>query len=372
MKSCHYTTVHRWNDTRIFHKMCTSLARKGWEVDLIAPGEADAVIHGVRVKCLPFSGSRLKRATVFAFRVYRAARKTEADIYHFHDPELIWTGILLRLSGRKVVFDVHENIRAQIKVKKWLPFRRFWSALYSVVDFFVQSLFFLVLAESSYRSLYRRKPLKTEVVMNYPDTAALSKFIRQNRADIPNGIFYVGGVTFERGIQTVMDALLELHEKNVPFHFHCVGPVSEEVRLQLLGLDKYAGFTKQVTFYGSLDVLEAYRISLECKVGLSILLPIENYMNSYSTKIFEYMAVGLPVITSDFPLYRDVVERHRAGLCVDPSDPCALEKAIAMILNDPSLAHELAKNGLESSAKEFNWEPQFEKMLALYNRLLKS
>jgi glycosyltransferase involved in cell wall biosynthesis len=349
--------------------MCVSLAASGHEVTLVAPGSGVRMVKGVLVAGVPFSSGRLARATVFSWRILRRALASKAEIFHFHDPELIWTGLLLRLFGKKVVFDIHENIRAQIRVKRWLPLRGLFASAFSVVDFAVQYLFYLVLAENSYTRLYRRRPDKTAVVMNFPDIEALRDFRIEDRSRVGNGIFYVGGVTVERGIRTVLDSLLLLHEQGLDFHFHCVGPVAADVRVGIIDASVYDPIRSKVTFHGPMDLPEAYALSRTCRVGLSVLLPIDNYRESYSTKVFEYMSIGLPVITSNFRLYEEVVTRHKAGLCIDPGSSADLANAIRAIFDHGDIAAQMSRNGIDAAIRHYSWRGEFDKLLELYGKL---
>jgi len=111
------------------------------------------------------------------------------------------------------------------------------------------------------------------------------------------------------------------------------------------------------------------RRSENCQVGLSILMPIENYLESYSTKIFEYMAIGLPVITSNFPLYQEVVERYECGFCVDPADPQELADRITELSKNNELILEFSTNGIRAAESKFNWNREEQKLLAVYQTL---
>ena len=114
----------------------------------------------------------------------------------------------------------------------------------------------------------------------------------------------------------------------------------------------------------------ALEMSKKCHVGLSILLPIDNYLESYSTKIFEYMAIGLPVITSDFELYRKVIEKHKCGFCVNPNDPVELANKIEYFTTHSSAILEMGKNGIAAAKTHYNWKRQEEKLIKAYSKVL--
>ena len=119
----------------------------------------------------------------------------------------------------------------------------------------------------------------------------------------------------------------------------------------------------------SLD--KGYEISKACKVGLSVLKPVKNMQTSYSTKIFEYMAVHLPVITSNFPLYKDVIERYHCGFCINPNSEVELADAIEYIFNHMDEAEQMGLNGEKAVQEEFSWSREERKLLRLYEEILR-
>jgi glycosyltransferase involved in cell wall biosynthesis len=372
IRVCHFSSVHKAYDTRILLKECTTLASNGYEVHLVAQAEKSEVLNGVKIHALPAPrGGRLARVCFFTWKTFWRARKTGAHIYHFHDPELIPFGFLLKLMGKTVIFDVHENIARQIKVKHYLPLRHLVSKAYGIIDWLSARSFHLILAEESYRTIYQKFTSDFEVIMNMPDTQFLRPFRTLERPTNEEiQLFYVGGVTFERGIETVVKALLELRDSGILVRFHCVGPFEPSTMERILKIDRFAEVESQIHFYGPERLDLALERSRVCHIGISILMPIENYLESYSTKIFEYMAIGLPVITSNFPLYKNVVEKHKCGLCVNPIDPSELAKAIQEICESNEVNRAMAANGVQAAEKYYNWSHEADKMLSYYRGVL--
>ncbi|NEN22558.1 glycosyltransferase family 4 protein [Cryomorpha ignava] len=369
---CHVTSIHKGYDTRIFLKECRSLAKAGYDVKLVAPHPKAEWVDGVDIVAVNRKGKgRLSRVLFFVWRVFYVALKTKSDIYHFHDPELVPAGIILRLMGKKVIFDIHENIARQIKSKSYLPFRLKISKLYGVVDWISAKCFFIILAEYSYEKIYSKWTKNYEIVLNMPDFDFLMPF--QNTERIYNQtieLYYVGGITFVRGIETVVIAINELKSRGFNVIFHCVGPYEESVMEKIKAIPEFEQVKNDIHFYGAKRLDLALEMSKKCHIGLSILLPIENYLESYSTKIFEYMAIGLPVITSNFELYRKVIEKHECGFCVDPNDPVLLADKIEYFATHNNAISEMGKNGIAAAKAHYNWKHEEEKLLNLYSKVL--
>jgi glycosyltransferase involved in cell wall biosynthesis len=371
IKVCHISSAHGPYDTRILMKECVSLAKNGFDVTYVVPKDNDEIVNGVKIKAIKKgNGGRLNRMTIVVFRALIASLKTKSKIYHFHDPEFFFAGLFLKLIGKKVIFDVHENISAQIMDKHWLPFKSLVSKLFKLINWLSAKCFYLVLAEDSYESIYKKYKSKSVIVLNLPDVEYLFPCVVEDRSHFENNIFYVGGVTFERGIDVTLEALLALTKRNIPFHFHCVGPIEDSVMNRIKELESYSLVKDKITFYGSMKLDDAYQISMQCKVGLSVLKPVENYMKSYSTKIFEYMAVRLPVITSNFELYQEVIVKYDCGFCIDPTNSLELTEALLTVFNDESKAIRMGENGRNAVLKHFNWKVQEAKLIDFYQEIL--
>jgi glycosyltransferase involved in cell wall biosynthesis len=297
--------------------------------------------------------------------MYFLARKEKATIYHFHDPELIITGFLLKLTGATVIFDVHENIAMQIKIKHYLPLASLFSRLFKPINYISARCFSLVLAENSYEDIYKRYTRRYEIILNMPDIDFLEPHYLPDR-DGCRDLFYIGRVSKARGCEVSLEALRLLKQDNIHLNLHVVGNMDPALRMEMENLDYYNEIKDNVIFYGPKSLPEGFALSRQCLAGLSVLSPVENYLNSYSTKVFEYMAAAMPVITSNFQLYKDVVERYDCGLCIDPTQPRELADAVRYLLDHPDRAREMGKNGRTAAQHLFNWRVEEKKLLEFY------
>ena len=332
---------------------------------LVADGNGDEFKEGVQVIDIGKSNSRLGNFVNGYSRILRKVRKLNPKIVHFHDPELMFVGRRIDKMGTPVIFDIHENIAVQILNKSYIPkvFRRTTSFLYRRIENWLISKFHLIIAEHSYLPVYEAKGKSLTTVLNMPDLSHFKPFVKTERGG--NQIFYIGVVSLDRAVETTLEALRILHRRKVDFYMHFIGPINVKV-----DLEQWSDISDKVKFYGRMDSKEGFELSKNCVLGLSVLKPIKNYIGSYSTKIFEYMAVGLPVITSNFPLYREVVERYDTGYCVDPFSAIDIAEKIEALITNPAQAKEKGMNGLRAVSEKFSWSAEREKMEKLYENLL--
>jgi glycosyltransferase involved in cell wall biosynthesis len=193
--------------------------------------------------------------------------------------------------------------------------------------------------------------------------------LKESKYSIPT-LGYIGGVTPERGSLVVLQALQILKEKGSgPIHWVCIGPISDSHKSKLISL-KTQYSLPGVEFYGYMPPTEGWRMIARCHIGLAVLKPIPNYFDSYPTKMFEYMALGLPVVVSNFPLYRTIVETAKCGICVDPLNPIEIVKAIQWLLAHPDEARRMGENGRKAVMERYNWDNESKKLLELYEQIL--
>jgi glycosyltransferase involved in cell wall biosynthesis len=361
----HITSVHVWSDTRIFQRMCQGLARRGWTVTLVAPNVADQTVGGVRVVGVRTPASRLLRPLVGGFRAMMAARSIAADAYHFHDPELMLWKWLLR--GRTVVYDMHEYVPGAITTRPWIPkpLRGPLSGLWRLAERILLRNSPTVLAENSYSRHYSWLK-KRVVVLNLPDTDALLNIPEEGRSD---AVVYVGRVAETRGSVRMIEAIDLLRQRGLNVRLDVVGAASDS-HMQDLRNTLAAKNLGAVSLHGYMKPMDAWRIAKKARAGLAVLSPEPNYIESFPTKMFEYMALGLPVIVSDFPLYRSVVDANRCGVCVDPLDAKALADAIETLFRNPVQAQALGDNGRAAIQARYRWDQQLDALEGFYATII--
>jgi glycosyltransferase involved in cell wall biosynthesis len=366
LKIVHLTSAHPPFDIRIFQKECRTLAEAGYNVVLIAPHQQNEAVHGVYVKAVAKSPSRLKRFTQTVWNIYRTAVKMDANVYHFHDPDLAVVGLLLRARGKLVVYDMHENVPKALLSKEWVhpAMRQAISKSFSFLENAVINRFAVIFAEASYEKDYPHVD-KSVTVLNMPPIKHLLK-IEEGKHALPT-VGYLGGVEPLRGSSTTLKALCLLRSRGQDVAWECIGRVSTEHQRYLEDAALRCGL--RVNIPGYLPPEQGWRAIARCHIGLALLKPIPNYVESYPTKIFEYMAFGLPVIASDFPLYREIVASARCGICVDPDSIEAIADATQWLLEHPDEAAAMGKRGQEAVRAKYNWDVEAQKLLDFYQDL---
>jgi glycosyltransferase involved in cell wall biosynthesis len=377
-KVCVLTSVHMPFDGRVFHKEARSLARAGYEVVLIARHDKEETIGGVRIVPLPEPKSRLHRMTQVLWRLYRLAVKEDADVYHFHDPELMVVGLLLKLRGRRVIWDVHEHYPNAILDKYYLsrPVRRVISRSFDIFERAVVRFFDYVIYTTPFvGARYEKLKVRSGRIENYPIIELSQTFER----DPQEKIIYLGGMSRTRGLVEVAEAFTLVTQKHPSWELYLVGlyqPKSFEQELR--ELVQRRGIAGNVRFMAWVPYEEKERLSSQASMGIITYLPYANNTSCLPNKLFDYMLVGLPVIASNFPLYREVVEPNgggpdaqgRCGLIVDPSKPEEIARAMEYLIEHPQEARRMGQNGRRAVLEKYNWEKESERLLRIYDAVL--
>lgn len=366
MKICHFTSVHPYMDTRILLKECATLAAQGYEVHLVATDAPDGEIHdGVFLHhSPPARGGRLARMTQTMRGVYQKAKALNADIYHFHDPELIPAALLLRRKGYPVIYDVHEDVPRDILTKSWIPapLRVFISKSFELLEnFAAKRMSYIITATPFIKMRFKKLTAQTEVVNNYPILNELAAPASADWHHKDRAVTYVGSITRIRGIQEMVeavgrtDARLFLGGKFSP----------PELRDEIKQLEGWA----QVDELGQLNRQDVAATFARSMAGLILLHPAPNHIDAQPNKMFEYMSARLPLIGSDFPLWREIIEGNACGFCVDPLDPAKIAEAVRTITEHPDKAREMGENGYNAVISKYNWEAESRTLLAVYEML---
>lgn len=366
---CVFSSVHDALDQRVFYKECLSFVRAGYSVSLIARHSRAEVFKGVRIIPLAHPSRRVSRIFWIGWQIYRKALAEKADVYHFHDPELIGVGLLLRLHGKKVVYDVHEDVPQDLLHKfylpKWVRYPMSWLARI-IEGMAARVLSAVVVVTPSIAERFAKHSKNVILVRNF---AVLEEFpaaveTRWDQRD-PAAIF-VGSMSRNRGIRELVEAI-DLVPGVLNPKLRLLGPFS--MRDFPTELAKLPGWTRTEVL-GVTQDRQCIRETLShVSVGMLTIHPISQLMVSYPIKLFEYMAAGIPIIASDFPLWRRFIADAQCGLLVDPLKPNEIAAAIEYLLTHPGEAEFMGKNGRRAMETQFNWAHDERALLRLYSEL---
>jgi len=366
------TSVHLPFDGRIFHKEAKTLARAGYEVVLIAPVSKEEVVDGVRILPLPKPRNRFERMTKVMWKLLRLAVKEDADVYHFHDPELMLVGLVLKLLGKRTIWDVHEHYPNSILDKYWISkgLRHSISKLFDLFERIVVPFFdYVIYTTPVVGERYKKMNVQAERIENYPIVELSNTFEKNPQKNV----IYLGGMSKIRGIIELITAF-GLVAKNHP-----------EWKLCLVGKASPPSFEKEIkksisksNLCENIDLVpwvpyeEKERLSSQASIGVITYLPYSNNISCLPNKLFDYMLVGLPVVVSTFPLYKEIINKDKCGLTVDPSNPEEIAKAVTYLIEHPDEARKMGENGTRAVREKYNWGNESKKLLGIYEEVLEN
>jgi len=343
-----------------------SLAKTFEDVTLLVfDGKGGDRKAGVNIVDLgPPPRNRISRMVSGSLKVLQSHVIRRATVVHFHDPELLIVGALLKMRGKKVIYDAHEDVPRQIENKHWIPvwLRGGVGTLVEAVEHFVaKRLDGVVAATPLICSRFGKLNPRATTVRNYP---LLSEFlgVSMDKADTRD-VCYVGALTRERGIVELLNALIELGNVRL---IACGPFQSAEFENELR---RHPGWAF-VDYRGMLGREDVAKVMGQAQVGLVTLLPTPNQVESLPVKMFEYMASGTPFLASDFPLWRSIAIESGAGRCVDPSDSRMIAKALSEMLADREGRRAMGVAGRAAATSQYNWQSESEHLVKLYKCLL--
>jgi glycosyltransferase involved in cell wall biosynthesis len=367
----HMTTVHHPYDPRIYHKECISLANAGFDVTLIAqPADNETETNKEKpIKHIPLKTykSRLKRMIISTRDAYKKAKDLNADVYHFHDPELLPAAWLLKKKNNTVIYDIHEDYITSILQKDYMakPIKKMIATAYRYMERFFAHNFQLCLAEKYYKDIYPNGVL----ILNYPTVN--EKFMKHDREGGPqeDKLLYTGNVSHVRG--ALFHAKIPLIDDQSEVHFvgKCPSDLAKEME-GIAGTEKDRLHIEGIDQFIEKEVIEDRYLERNWLAGIALFPPTEHYRKKELTKFFEYMNAGLPIICSDFPVWKDFIENYECGIAVDPNKDEEIKQAIQYLKNHPEEARQMGENGKKAVQEHLNWKTQEEKLVTWYDELL--
>lgn len=360
MKIVHLSTVHPRNDIRIFNKECRALVEAGWDVHLVvADGLGDALHESILVHDIgKRSDSRLVRILINTYYVMSVAIKLKPDIIHIHDPELLFAAGWALNKKIKVVYDIHEDMRQQILLKKYIPkyFRKLVSVVYGIIEDAISSkLSALIVPQDSMRINFLK--INSNCI-NLPNYVDLNLYPLKSKLFIRPIIFHAGALTNDRGLDNMIAFANELAERGDVI---VAGRLPKDLLPAAIGKIKYIGNLEYS------DVLNWYANS---NIGIILYNNVGQYYMANAVKSFEYMASSMPILMPNFGEWIDFNKKTDCGINVDVTDAVSIAAAVMWLVDNPDEAERLGRNGRAYVELDYSWQSVSGRLINLYKDLI--
>ena len=365
-----FSSVHKWNDTRVFHKEAVSLAKE-YFIELHAPADFKYNFkYGVHIQGLPRWSNRKTRIRTLFILIKRILR-TDADIFHFHDLELIPLGFLLKFMNKKVIYDIHESNSNYILIKNWIPkvLRLILSNIVSVLENLATICMDAIIVTSIGDFESFKKYRNKIILYNFPISQIFDKNIKTIKK---YDIIYHGTITFFN-----FNLILDCVKKLIPEYpnFKCCLIIGDNISLDLLKyIDSVVSsdtYIAHFEIFKSMDYLEIPYKLVDARIGIIPLPKEKKFLTNIPTKLFEFMLCGIPVVSSDLPPIRSFYNPNKPfGILVDPISSNEFARAIKKILDNKKNSKEFSSNGYTLTKRYYTWRLQEKKLLTLYSSII--
>ena len=340
------STVHQPNDPRIAGKIAPVLAEN----------------YAVFRPTFPLIKQLVWRIIRLQPLVFRHFWRFRPHIVHIFVPELLPLAFVFKWLGAEIIYEVQENLYQKFPTK---TYNRGWflEQLFAYFDRRARRHFHFVFTEKAYLKEYQNLAKPYEIVHNFAD-------LKWTKTPLPHSttpdFFYAGVISTDRALDTVMAALALAKTQYPTIRLHLFG----QVPAQLENIPHYFEVKENLIFYGYQSQETAFQKAQTCRAGIALLKPVGDYLDSYPSKLFDYMALGLPVIVSNFPLYQTLTNFKDYGFYTSPYDEKQLAEILIWLIEHPDKAQKMGKNGRQSVENQYNWPAEATKLLALYEKLI--
>jgi glycosyltransferase involved in cell wall biosynthesis len=374
---CHFSSVHQALDNRIFYKEVQSLHRAGYYVTIIAIYQSNEIRSGIQIIGMP--GYAWWKRPMLWWKLFNRILSTPADLYHFHDTELLLIAPLVRLrTGCPIIYDVHELMSDFVAIKDdipaWLRYAISW-----ILRWLEPSLAHLVsgliFADEQIAKNFRNVYKPNAVIKNYPSSEFLDKARSTiKKKDFKNPvILYLGGLKNSRGTRLMLQSFSMVLNDVPGARLVLVGPfapASHQSEVLEIISDNHLENAVEIT--GAVPFESVHEYLAQAAIGWIPFSPVEKYQKNIPTKLFEYMAYGLPIVSSDLASIRTYIVHGQNGYLVDPSKPQAHAKAIVELLQNPQKAKDMGERGRNDVNTNYRWDEMEKRLLDLYAHILEN
>ena len=372
---CIFSSVHHALDNRIFYREARSLSNNGYQVTLIAVHDRSEVKVGIDIIGL-HRLPRWQRPRLW-YTIIKFALNTNADIYHFHDLELLLISPILRMiSGKPVIYDIHEANADFMEIKDELPylFRITVAWLLRLLEpTLARMQSGLIFADDEIAANFQKVNLPKTTLFNFPLRAFVEKGTKESMNNYHREpiVLYLGSIKQERGSRFMIEAFDQVFDQVPGAKLLLVGPftpISHEVEIR--NELEHRGLKGAVSITGSVQFEYIGGYLKQAAIGW---IPWPNYTKhrkNIPTKVFEYMAYRLPVVSSDLPSVQPFITNGINGFLVTPNDSTAHANAIINLLKQPMTALKMGNRSLDIVNNNYSWDEMEKRLLTFYKHVV--
>lgn len=361
--------VHEANDIRLYKKQAISLINAGYEVSMISKKNSAEISTSPNLNNIELTYKNRFVRLLSIPKIIVIALKEHADVYHIHNPDTLPVGLVLKLFGKKVIYDTHENFRKKILLRKWIP-KLIRSVVANSVFYAEKTLSYCfdatIVTQEEQCSDYVRSCL----IGNSPLIADNRDIkIEQNDIEQPTKLVYLGGISEDRGLSTMLK-LCSLMNNISPTELYLIGPVINSLSSNELLIE--VNKNDNVFYEGVLNQEMAFDLVKNCDYGLILLEDVADYSDTSPNKLFEYMMLSTPFIATDFTKWKALLSGISAGFFISPEGiDFNFANKLINTRNDQKSYQAMSKSGIDFVYQKYNWaisdEPQ---LLNLYKKVL--
>jgi glycosyltransferase involved in cell wall biosynthesis len=366
IKVCYFTSKPA-TDIRVYEKECTTLVENGYEVFLVSPNVKNEIKNGVQIIGVPFnSNGVLNRIFKLPKILYAKAIDLNADIYHFNDPASLPYVSKLKRKGKKVIFDSFEDHPSLILEHKEIPYliRILISKIYALYEFQIcKKLDGIVCCYHWTQERLVKACKNSQLVFNFPIIKDLQRNRKNEILNNKSSLCYAGLFSPMWNLDNIISATKKV--ENITLNL--AGHGGDLIIQKLRNTDGW----NNVNYLGKINFDQVYDLVYsKSYIGMALLdyIPLckGNVGNMSNNKLFEYMLADLPVICTDFILWKEVVEKNNCGICVNPRNVTEIAKAIQYLIENPDIAKKMGENGRKIVIEKYNWKEEEKKLLEIY------
>lgn len=368
-KVCHVISGYYRNDPRVFQRQCKSLKEAGFSVSILTnDDQPDEILDGIPIYSTNnYWGSRMKILLFAKKQFLQRAIEIDADIYQMHSPELLSLGIELQKRGKVVVYDAHEDLPKHILEKDWLP-QLARKPLSVIVEAYMNKMLKkydgIVSPHSHVVDALKLINNNTVLITNFAKVLPREEVSQSDYMKRDQVICYSGTVYLHSNQVAILDAIKDMPEVT----YNIAGYMTPEYQALL---SQHVAYPK-INYIGRIPWADLQGFYNQARIGVVIIdykMNLGQKRGTYAVnKMFEYMEAALPVVCTDYDLWKDIVDEFNCGICVQPGNVEEIKKAITYLLSNPDQAYQMGQNGRRAILEKFNWKTQHEVYVELFSK----